>query len=86
MKSIIVPDDLNQKRLRILSKGYITRKDMLEFLPAGKKKANRIYDSICHQIELEGHTVSDLGLSVDRVLDYLHLDERKIRAYAKEGY
>jgi len=28
MKNIIVPDDLNQKRLRILSKGYITRKDM----------------------------------------------------------
>ena len=59
---------------------------MPEFLPAGKKKANSIYDAICRQIELEGYNVSELGLSVDRVLDYLHLDEKKIRAYAKEGY
>lgn len=86
MKSIKVPDDLNQRRIRIISKGYISRKDLSEFIPAGKKKSDRIYNDIAHQAELEGFIVSEVGLSVDRVLNYFHLDENKIRRYAKEGY
>ena len=86
MKNIKVPDDLNQRRIRIISKGYISRKDLSEFIPAGKKKSDRIYNDIVHQAELEGFIVSEVGLSVDRVLNYFHLDENKIRRYAKEGY
>ena len=86
MRNINVPDDLNQRRVRIISKGYISKRDLSDFIPAGKKKTNQIYDDIVHQAELEGFIVSDIGLAVDRVLNYLHLDEKKIRRYAKEGY
>lgn len=85
MRTKSIPQ-INSRRAEIIAKGFITRKDLETFIPCSYHKAVKTYNDICHQLILEGKTISEFGLPPDTVLKYFSLNEDKIRKYASEGY
>ncbi len=75
--------DLNIRRLEIISKGFLNKKEIREFVPCGQKRANEIYDEIRKSVKKEGfENLSDVILS-KRMLKFLDLSIADIRANAK---
>lgn len=74
---------INIKRLELISKGYLRRKEIEEFVPCGSNKASEIYKYIRNQVKLEGlENCSDVILA-DRVIKHCGLTLEGIKAMAK---
>ena len=76
---------INQKRLEMNSLGYITRRQLRDYLGCGARKADLAWEEITRQILKEGKTVSPFGLDPKRVMNYLNLTEAQIEKYASKG-
>ncbi len=77
-------NSLNQRRYEIISKGFLCVTDIQHFCKCGYKKARKIYDELSTEIKNEGKRISPFGIPVIRLLNYLELDEEKIKKYAKD--
>ena len=72
---------INQKRLEIIEKGYVSRRDICEFVPCSYNKARKIWNLITSNIEKEGfERIDDNIMLANRLLQYLGLSEEKIKA------
>ena len=76
---------INQRRLELNSLGYISKRQLREYLGCGARKADRAWDEITMQILKEGKTISPFGLDPKRVMNYLNLTEAHIEKYASKG-
>lgn len=75
---------LNNKRLQMIRKGYINKKELGQFLDVGKCKASKVFDQIVKEIENSGRYVDSLGIRVTYALDYLGFTEEDIRRFAQD--
>lgn len=75
---------LNQDRLRLMRKGYLTKGDIKKFVPCGQKRATEMFNDINNKIVSEGKTPGYFGVEVSRVLSYLHITETQIRRFAAD--
>ena len=72
---------INQKRLEIIEKGYVSRRDICEFIPCSYNKARKIWNTITSNIHKEGfEQIDDNIMLAGRLLNYLGLSEEKIKA------
>ena len=78
-------NNINQKRLELNSLGYISRRQLREYLGCGARMADRAWEEITTQVAKEGKTVSPFGLDPKRVMNYLNLTEAQIEKYASKG-
>ena len=76
---------INQKRLELNSMGYITRRQLRDYIGCGARMADRAWEEMTMQILKEGKTVSPFGLDPKRVMNYLNLTEAQIEKYASKG-
>lgn len=74
---------INTTRLSIIQKGYLTQKDIKEFVPCGKDRAGAIYREIRGQIKAEGLENNSNVILAKRILTYLGLTKESIIAGAK---
>lgn len=64
-------------------KGYVTRRDICEFVPCSYNKSRKIFDTITQEIEKEGYErIDDNILLARRLLDFLGLSEESIKKLA----
>lgn len=77
-------NSINQRRLELIRKGYVNRKELAEFLDVGKTKATAVYEDIVRNVAEEDKTVDILGVRTSRVLEYLGLTEEDIRRFARD--
>ena len=73
---------LNTRRLQMIRKGYVNKKELGQFLGVGKSKASKIFNQIVREIENSGRYVDSLGIRVTYALDYLGFTEEDIRRFA----
>lgn len=73
---------INSRRLELIRKGYVNRKELAEFLDVGKTKAAAVYEEIAHGIAKQDKTVDMLGVRTCRVLEFMGLTEDDIRRFA----
>lgn len=71
-------DDLIYYRRKILSRGYARITDIQKFFGCGYKNAKKIYDDISDEVQNEGKIVSPLGISANRLLKYMDLNQDDI--------
>ena len=74
---------INVKRLELLNKGFLTLKDIKEFVPCGTPKAREIYNSIRQEVEMEGLENCDQIILAKRILKFMGLTATDIRTAAK---
>ena len=74
---------INVKRLELLNKGFLTLKDIKEFVPCGAPKAKEIYDSIRAEVESEGLENCDQIILAKRMLKFMGLTANEVRINAK---
>lgn len=74
---------INTTRLAIIQKGYLTQKDIKEFVPCGKDRAGVIYREIRSQTEAEGLENNSNVILAKRIISYLGLTKEAIIAGAK---
>ena len=84
MKICTPSKTINIDRLNMMRKGYLTRTDLMRFVPCGSRKASEVYRHISSQVLSEGKDPGYFGLNVQRVLSYLHLTESQIRRFAAD--
>ena len=75
---------LNQRRLKMIAKGFLTVSDIESFVPCGYKKAKMLLNQIERDIRIEGKTVGMFGIDPRRVMNYLNQTETQIRKYAED--
>lgn len=78
-------ENVNQRRLQLAAKGYLTTTDLETYCQCSYGKAKKVYEIISSQVEAEGKVVSIFGITPERVNAYMGLTEKKIRAYAEQG-
>ena len=83
MDKTVDHDNLNKVRLNIVLKGFITKKDIENFIPCGYQKAKKVYTEIEQQLALENKKISPFGIHIDSFLKYIGLSEKQIRQYAE---
>lgn len=77
-------ENINERRLELIRKGYVNRKELSEFLAIGKVKASAVYEEIVNEIAKEDKAVDHLGIRTCRVLEYIGLTEEDIRRFADD--
>lgn len=73
---------LNTRREEIIMKGFCTPKEIMDFIPCGRKCADEIYAAINEEIKSKGKNPLLFGVPVKKVLDYLGMTESQISKYA----
>lgn len=76
--------NINQRRKKIILKGYANISDVMKFCAVGRKKAKQIFEEITEEIEAEGKKVNELGIPAKRLAEYLGFSEAKIFKFAEE--
>ncbi|MBR2675527.1 MAG: hypothetical protein IKE28_01260 [Solobacterium sp.] len=84
MRICAAKETLNIERLELMRKGYLTKSDLMKFVPCGSRKASEMYRHISALILSEGKVPGYFGLDTARVLKYLHLTESQIRRFAAD--
>lgn len=63
---------LLENRRRLDAKGYCNKKDIMDYVPCGEKKANAIYNAIVESCTLKGiETLGGYVILTERLRDYL---------------
>ncbi|MGN0711706.1 MAG: hypothetical protein ACI4LO_08085 [Anaerovoracaceae bacterium] len=75
---------INNRRLELIRKGYVNRKELAEFLNVGKTRATAVYEEIASDIAKEDKTIDILGIRTCRILEYMGLTEEDIRRFARD--
>lgn len=86
MKTVKIPDNINQLRLEAVIIGHISQQGIAAIVPCGIKQAKNIQDAINAEIVAEGRQPLFNGrVSTKRVLDYIGITPSEIEAnVAKE--
>jgi len=84
-KQNIEMNELNETRSKILKKGYLTVKDIQDFVPCGYTRAKKVYDYIQSQIAKENQMPLLFGVPKKPFLKYMCLTEDEIVEYANFG-
>lgn len=73
------PETLEAFRYRMMTKGYMNKSELAQFLGCGRKLASKVYDSILKDLEKQGVEKLDHGLILTtRAIDYCGLSEKKV--------
>lgn len=74
---------INIVRRKLILQHFLTKTDIMKFVPCGRTKAYLIFDLISEEIEQENLKRCELGISAERLLDYLGLKKSTIFKYAE---
>lgn len=75
----ISPEVLTTNRYNLMRKGFLNRKEVMEFVPCGARRADLIIDSIRKDVKLEGlENLDNKTVLARRVIAYVGLTEKKI--------
>lgn len=75
---------LNNERLKLINKGFLTSKDIQRFVPCGRRKGKELEAKIKMIAFSSGKEISMFGYPPELVMEVLHLTETKIRKYAED--
>lgn len=75
----ISPDDLTTNRYNLMRKGFLNRKEVMDFVPCGSRRADQIIENIRKDVKLEGlENLDNKMVLARRVIAYIGLTEKKI--------
>ena len=75
--------NINIKREELIQKGYLTRKEIMIFVPCGGNTASKIYQTIREEVKMEGLENCQNVILAKRMLDFMGLTAESIHAAAK---
>lgn len=75
--------NINTVRLEIIGKGYLSKTDIMAFVPCGKDKAKEIFNIIRSGVKADGLENCREVILVKRMLDYMGLSKESIKEAAK---
>lgn len=78
--------NINEKRMQIKSKGYITRAESAIYLGLSTQKGRAVYDELKKNLEANGVKVNACGISPNVFNEYLGITNEEIYNNYKMGY